>query len=641
MAALPGEVVALMGPSGSGKTSLLSIAGGRAQRSMRIQGDVTFNGAPMTKSLKRRLGYVMQDDLLYESLTVFETLHYAAALRLPRRLGAAERSARVERVISTLELGDCRDTIIGGFMRKGVSGGERKRAAVGHELLNDPSVLLLDEPTSGLDSTTALHLLQALRELARAGRSVVTTIHQPSARLFAMLDRVLLLSKGRAQYYGRSADVVDWCDRLGCPVPFGTNLADYILDLASGDAGEGAALGQGEALRRRIVLACERHLASGPALGYVRGAALEGSVGLDGRGGESFQGEAPQGGAPKGEAPQGGAPKGSDPKGPASPRLRAAALDASTALYEDAGEEQASRWGQPFWKQTVILCSRTMRTRRFDSFASSRVCMIVAVAVLSGLFWLQIGSGETVDAMTNTIGLLYFYLMFLVFAAMFTALFTFPAQHKMMLKERASGMYRISAFYTAISVAEIPMDMALPTLMIVIIYFMAGLKLSAAAFFGSWSVVILAMLVSQGMGMCVGIIWTNLMTAQYVATVVALTATVAGGFFVRNIPAWLQWIRYLSFVYYAFQVQLYFAFNGGADPIYSCTVPGTCVQDDPPDPAQNASCERVDDLQAAFQLYQDPASRSQTVMSAGILIAMLAAFRVLAYVLLRWRTAGH
>lgn len=85
----------------------------------------------------------------------------------------------------------------GGFFRKGISGGERKRASVGHELIINPSILLLDEPTSGLDSTTAMHLLTSLRALAQGGRSIITTIHQPSSRLYQQLDKLLLLSQVR------------------------------------------------------------------------------------------------------------------------------------------------------------------------------------------------------------------------------------------------------------------------------------------------------------------------------------------------------------------------------------------------------------------------------------------------------------
>lgn len=113
-----------------------------------------------------------------------------------------EKKERVNGVISALGLDKCRNTLVGGPTRRGVSGGERKRVSVGHELLINPSVIILDEPTSGLDSTTAMSLILTLRGLARDGRSIITTIHQPSSRLFHQLDRLMLMSDGHAIYSG-------------------------------------------------------------------------------------------------------------------------------------------------------------------------------------------------------------------------------------------------------------------------------------------------------------------------------------------------------------------------------------------------------------------------------------------------------
>ncbi|GFH21407.1 ABC transporter domain-containing protein, partial [Haematococcus lacustris] len=94
---------------------------------------------------------------------------------------------------------------------------------------------MLDEPTSGLDSTTALHLVTLLRDLARGGRAILTTIHQPSSRLYRQLDQVMLLAEGHIMYYGDALRAVDWFDHLGFSLPYGTNLADHILDCAMGE----------------------------------------------------------------------------------------------------------------------------------------------------------------------------------------------------------------------------------------------------------------------------------------------------------------------------------------------------------------------------------------------------------------------
>ena len=113
-----------------------------------------------------RIGFVTQDDRLFPHLTVHETLVYSALLRLPASMTREEKVQQAEITIRGLGLTRCRDTIIGGPLVRGVSGGERKRVSIGHELLISPSLLLLDEPTSGLDSTTALRIVQVMQDVA-------------------------------------------------------------------------------------------------------------------------------------------------------------------------------------------------------------------------------------------------------------------------------------------------------------------------------------------------------------------------------------------------------------------------------------------------------------------------------------------
>lgn len=168
---------------------------------------------------------------------------------------AGMKRQRVDAVITALGLDKCRGTLVGGPMRRGVSGGERKRVSVGHELLIDPSVLILDEPTSGLDSTTAMHLMSTLRALASGGRTVITTIHQPSSRLYRQLDNLILMSDGHVMYSGRASEAATWFGHLGCTLPYGVNVADFVLDLASGEfENDGPVLGtQGRDRKERLI----------------------------------------------------------------------------------------------------------------------------------------------------------------------------------------------------------------------------------------------------------------------------------------------------------------------------------------------------------------------------------------------------
>jgi ABC-type multidrug transport system ATPase subunit len=245
-----GEVLAIMGPSGAcvhscvcvrasdvrplgaGKTTLLHVLTGRIPN---YTGHILVNGRAAAAGQLRQLSVcVMQDDVLMRTLSVRECLRFSARLRLPRTLSTAAKMARVEALIAQLGLAKCADTRVWGL-----SGGERKRTAIAVELVTDPRLLFLDEPTSGLDSATALAVMQLIARLAREdGRTVVTTIHQPSSELFGLFHRLLLLADGRAAYDGAADAARDHFASLGFPCPLYTNPADHMIKVLSRDADE-------------------------------------------------------------------------------------------------------------------------------------------------------------------------------------------------------------------------------------------------------------------------------------------------------------------------------------------------------------------------------------------------------------------
>jgi ABC-type multidrug transport system ATPase subunit len=144
----PESLTAILGGSGSGKTSLLNVIAGRMRGSrIRVSGSTTFNGQDDIDRI--RSAYVMQQDVLIPTLTVRETLQYAADLRLPPPTTEHERKVVVEQVILELGLKECSDTRIGNAAHKGCSGGEKRRTSIGVQMLANPSVLFCDEPTTG------------------------------------------------------------------------------------------------------------------------------------------------------------------------------------------------------------------------------------------------------------------------------------------------------------------------------------------------------------------------------------------------------------------------------------------------------------------------------------------------------------
>ncbi|KAE8703235.1 ABC transporter G family member 21 [Hibiscus syriacus] len=175
----PGEILDMLGPSGSGKTKLLTALGGSLGG--HLTSSITYNDKSFSNSMKRNTGFVTQDIVLYPHLTVTETLVFTVLLRLPNSFTKQDKIMHAEAIIDLLELVNCKDCIVVDPFLRGVSSGEQKRVSIGQEMLIKPSLLFIDEPTMSLDSTTTQRIVSMLLELAKAGRTIVLTIHQPSS----------------------------------------------------------------------------------------------------------------------------------------------------------------------------------------------------------------------------------------------------------------------------------------------------------------------------------------------------------------------------------------------------------------------------------------------------------------------------
>jgi len=655
--ARPGEVLALMGPSGSGKTSLLSALAGRG-RFARREGVTTFAGRPLDAAARRRVGYVSQDDLLYPSLTVYETLRYTALLKLPRSMSLEAKLERVEAVLVALGLRSCRDTVVGeagaagggaagASGARGVSGGERRRVSVGVELLLNPSVLFLDEPTSGLDATTALRLVHTLKTLAVDGRTVVMTIHQPGSRLFQELDRVLLLSHGRTVYQGEGSRALEWFagpEAGGWRCPPGLAAADFMLDLADGAGVAGGGDGgdmdtdadgndsddENEPLAARskrgaieLAMRFRSRFVNAPGLsetqrlhrrlrGYPAGA----------EGGDLEAGASA--GLATTTAPTAGL------TGPA--QSRASRRSDASMVLEPSGP------GPAWLQQVYLLAHRAVRLRRSEALSGQRIVQVIGVGVLAGAFWFQRCGADSSIQIEDTGGLLFLLVLFMAFASLFQALFTFPSDYRMVLKERArrghrgartrcrcafslhrrpppppppplSGLYSLSAYYFARTAADAPLDALLPSLYVAVAYWMGGLRPDAWAFVAQTGIVLLVVFVAQSYGMLLGALFMNPRSAQTAATVLMLALMLVGGFYTSDVPSGVRWFRSLSFIYYAFNAALSVEFGYGRD------IP----------------------MGAWPDAYPEPSSLS-TVADTGALLAMLILLRVAAFAALWWRT---
>uniref|UniRef100_H2Z6M8 ABC transporter domain-containing protein n=1 Tax=Ciona savignyi TaxID=51511 RepID=H2Z6M8_CIOSA len=498
----PGKVLAVMGPSGSGKTTLLNVLGGRIKCS-RCQ--ATIGNQPLTKRTRRNISYVLQQDIFFPNLTLLQTLSFAADLRLPEHLSQKDKREIVDGLIEQLDMKKCTKTIIGDNMSRGLSGGEKKRANIANELLTDPAVLLLDEPTSGLDSSTAFALTLSLKKYAvQSGKTVMMTIHQPNAQMFFQFDTVLLLSGGRVAYYGAPNDVIKDFAEMGyaCDTTH-YNPADFIRPQPNNPH------------PTLLPSDTDGHYITCMFLNESNKKSLY-----------SFLLEI----------------------------LIFKLLTLPTKIYSDPSltdvseeEDTDARWSTSFFTQFKVLTQRSFIQGKYRFLSKLKFIKTIGVALICGLLWFQIGRGHVKEVEVNDItSCLFFVTLFNSFNSLFDILMVFPSEREVINKERMSGSYRLSAYYLAKSVSELPLSIILPSISTFIIYWMAGLNgfNEAWAFFGTWFVMILITIGMQSLGMFIGTATMDFDHSLVLAIFMMITFMLLGGFYIKNIPSWLHWMRY-------------------------------------------------------------------------------------------------
>ena len=498
--AITGGLWAVMGPSSSGKSTLLNTLACRLDVNTVVQGEMRLNGAQYNNAeLKRLSGYVMQDDLLNGYLTVEETLMYTAKLRLPRALTNKQRRERVETVMADLGLSHVHDVIVGTPLRKGISGGERKRLCVGMQLLNRPQLLFLDEPTSGLDSVMALDLLHTLHALAHGEShhkavTIVCSIHQPQSKIFNLFDSLILLKAGSIIYQGPRDQVMDVYNRAGFPCPLYTNPADHLLD---------------------VITPPKANVYNG-----TNGISLEQQAAIDAA---LISAQAP--------------------------------VDIDLNLGEQKREDQMnSIEPNPTWiSQVQILLQRNFQ----EQFRQSKIFIVsliqtIIMAILIGTVYFRIGTTET-----STIRRRPMIFFCAVNQGVFGALMvinSFPVERALTLRERASGTYFASAYFTAKIIADTLVQIPVPIIFSCIVYFLVGLQPVASKFFIFTIIMLLCSIASTSLALMISAICKTTDMSVTVLPMVLEVARLFGGFFLAPafLPKYFAWLDALSYVKYTY-----------------------------------------------------------------------------------------
>ena len=455
-----------------------------------IAGSTRYNGSP--DLLTATSAYVTQSDVLLPSLTVRETLLYAASLRLPPSTTSQQRSQLVEEIILELGLKECAGTRVGdGFKKGGCSGGERRRVSIGVQMLRNPSILFLDEPTTGLDATSAFHLVKTLKHLANTGRVVITTIHQPRSDIFFLFDRLVLLSRGDIAYTGATSACLSWFDGL---LPGGlrphVNPADYLIDIVAVDNRTKEAEDESQVKVNRLLVAWSEESKS-----------------------------------------------------------RFGREDTTLERFRVTGErKKRMKQSAPFLRQVQVLTSRTLLTTVRDPFGlAGSWSQAVFMGLVFGLMFYRIPNNLAGIRSTQAAfyllasGHSYLFILFEIYRLTRVDILLFD-------RERGENLITSAAWIVSRRIAHgILEDFIVPFLFCVIFSYLAGFRGDIGIFLAivvlsHYTVVTFALL-------CVALLrdfsWASLMANLFI-TVQAY----ASGFFAQasTIPAYAQWMKYVSYL---------------------------------------------------------------------------------------------
>ncbi|KAJ9115056.1 hypothetical protein QFC22_005384 [Naganishia vaughanmartiniae] len=567
----PGQVMAILGASGAGKSTFLDILARKDKRG-RVTGRLHINGSEIDdENLYRRvIGFVDQEDTLMPTLTVYETVLYSAVLRLPREMSLEAKKFRTLETMNELGILGIKDSRIGESGKRSISGGEKRRVSIACELVTSPSILFLDEPTSGLDSYNAFNVVESLVTLARDyNRTVVFTIHQPQSNIVSMFDRLLLLAKGRMVYSGDFKQCSDHFSSLGYPCPPGYNIADYLIDVTTKASGDH----KGDKTHRVAGLNGSTSTTSDVERDSAEAEEAAEELGEQGSMWTRLKDNLSAAVAPKSQTSIVIVPavperledlvngfRESDQAKITEAEIHrihnGEGLHGVRAISTDAtrlGGYKKASW----WTQFKLLSGRAFKNLyRNPLLMASHYVVAIVVAFVCGFFFYKVTND--IPGFQNRLGLFLFILSLFGFSTL-TSLGVFANERMLFMRERANGYYSpITYFASKVLFDILPLRVIPPFILGSIVYGLAGLNPSVAAFWKFILTLVLFNLAASSIVLFLSVAVADTGVANLLGSMVMLYNLLFAGLLMNydRVPHGLKWMQTTSFFHAGYEALL-------------------------------------------------------------------------------------
>ena len=518
----PGKFSVVLGPSGAGKSTLLSLMAGisgQMPKDSIMTGDILFNNEKISPNKTRKVvGFVFQDDVILETMTVKEAINMSIRLRVEDNDDEKAKNL-LKRMLELSQLENVDNVTIGSPMRKGISGGERKRTAIAMELVSNPSVLFLDEPTSGLDTYTAYRITALLRRLAkRHGRTVVATLHQPSSEIFHMIDDLYVIHQGKLVYGGPAKELVSYFTNAGYYFEPHSNPLDILFMEILNRSSEDEFADETE----KISAAQESHVTLSELSSFY-----------------------------------------------ANSELRSRFVTERLESRRIGGINQSMhRFRASGLRSFTFLLKRDMRNAlRNPMIIKIKLYQTLFLAAFTAATFSNTRYASPPALFQNLAGVLFFLTTNAFFASFQNILPVFSSEKPSFAREHAQGYYGVTTYFLSKILVELPLTIFFPVITAFSVYFIIGLRSGVMHFIIFLGVLQLLSLTAFSLGLFTASIFNDIAVALPLSIVIILPVMVYSGFFVNlsTTPVYLSWIQWISPMKYSFALLMENEFSGRTD----------------------------------------------------------------------------